>query len=242
MSGEARPSQYEIRQVFCMLKSAFDRIDFRKFAHVKYVLVIPIYMMIFVLEERYITAHYFVSYLPLDRLIPFWEGFVIPYVLWYPLMLGAGFYLFFKDAEGFKRYMLFIGCSFLLIVLFYAVFPNGQNLRPRVFTRDNILTDAVRSIYLRDTNTNVLPSLHVVGTLGAMFALLKCERLRVLWIKLFIVALSISICLSTVFIKQHSILDVFTGVPLAFAFYYVFYSYLPNRSRAVGIRDGKITV
>ncbi len=225
-----------------MLKSVFDKIDFGKFAHVKYMLVIPLYMIIFMLEERYITAHYFVSYLPLDRQIPFWESFVIPYVLWYPLMLGTGLYLFFRDAEGFKRYMLFIGFSFLLIVLFYAIFPNGQNLRPRVFIRDNILTDAVRLIYLRDTNTNVLPSLHVVGTLGATFALFKCKRLRAFWFKLFLVTLAIAICLSTVFIKQHSILDVFTGVPLAFAFYYLIYSYLPNRSRAVSIHEGKITV
>ncbi len=211
-----------------MLKSLIRKIDIKKYEHAKYILFIPIYMAIFILEERNITTHYFVSYIPLDDMIPFCEWFVIPYFCWYPLMLGTGLYLFFRDPEGFKNYMRFIGAGFLLIVLFYAFFPNGQNLRPSYFDRSNFLIDIVKWTYGRDTNTNVLPSLHVVGTMGAMFALMECKELRKTWIQIFNIILAISICASTVYIKQHSALDVFTGVPLSVVYYFAIYKLLPN--------------
>ena len=211
-----------------MLKSIIKKIDIRQYEHAKYMLFIPIYMAMFILEERYITTQYFVSYMPLDDMIPFCEWFVIPYFCWYPLMIGTGLYLFFKDPEGFKNYMLFIGAGFLLIVLFYAFFPNGQNLRPTSFARSNFLIDIVKWTYSRDTNTNVCPSLHVVGTMGAMFALLECPKIRKLWFKIFVVILAISICLSTCYIKQHSALDVVTGIPLGIIYYFAVYRWLPR--------------
>ncbi len=223
-----------------MLKSLLKRINLRKYEHAKYMLFIPIYMAIFLLEERNIISHYFVSYVPLDDMIPFCEWFVIPYFSWYPLMLGTGFYLFAKDPEGFKNYMIYIGAGFLLIVLFYALLPNGQNLRPTSFDRSNILIDVVKWTYGRDTNTNVLPSLHVVGTMGAMFALLESKSVRKLWFKFFIVILAISISLSTVYIKQHSILDVFTGVPLGFIYYFAIYKWVPNLRMAKETRSREV--
>ena len=211
-----------------MLKAKIENFDLKRYKHALYMLIIPLYMAIFMLEEKYITTDYYVSYLPLDDLIPFCEWFVIPYFLWYPLMLGTGAYLFLKDAEGFKNYMIYVGGGFLLIVIFYALVPNGQNLRPTRFENSNILTDIVKIIYGRDTNTNVCPSLHVVGTMGAMFALLKNEKLQKKWFQRFLVILTIFICLSTVYIKQHSILDVFTGVPLGFIYYFAVYKWLPD--------------
>ena len=225
-----------------MLKTIYKRLNLARYSHIKYMLFIPIYMTIFMLEEKLIIHHYFVSYLPLDSMIPFCEWFVIPYFMWYPLMLGTGVYLFIKDPEGFKNYMYFIGAGFLLIVLFYAVFPNGQNLRPHVFARSNVLIDIIKNLYQTDTNTNVLPSMHVVGTMGAMFALLKCKRLRKFWFRLFIVVVSISICLSTVYIKQHSILDLFTAVPLGFLYYYFVYKLIPDRQKSIQLRHKSLHI
>ncbi len=219
---------------FKMLHNSIKKIDLNRYQHAKYLLFIPLYMAIFWLEERYITSGYFVSYMRLDSYIPFNEWFVIPYVLWYPLMLGTGVYLFLKDVEGFKNYMIFIGVGFLLIVIFYAILPNGQNLRPRTFRNPNVLTDIVKLLYKRDTNTNVLPSLHVVGTLGAMFALMKTKALQKWWIHVLNVTLAISICVSTVFIKQHSALDVITAVPLSFVYYLAVYRWLPHLKERAG--------
>ena len=211
-----------------MLNSIKKSSYYKKYGHALYLLIIPLYMLIFSLEEKFIVTGYLVSYMPLDALIPFNEWFVIPYVLWYPLMIGTGVYLFLKDVEGFKNYLIYIGGGFLIVVLIYAIFPNGQDLRPTSFAHPNILTDAVKLLYSRDTNTNVCPSLHVVGTMGAMFALMKTKKLQKLWFQIFNVVLAIFISISTVYIKQHSILDVFAGVAFGFLYYFAVYSWLPN--------------
>lgn len=211
-----------------MFHSITKKLNIEKYAHAKYMLIIPLYMLIFCLEEKYIVSGYFVSHLPLDDLIPFNEWFVLPYILWYPLMLGTGAYLFFFDAKGFKQYMTYIGGGFLIIVLLYAAFPNGQNLRPTSFSNSNFLTGIVKNIYASDTNTNVCPSLHVVGTMGAMFALLKTERLQKWWLKTLDIFLATMISISTVFIKQHSVLDVFCGLIFGFLYYFAVYRLLPR--------------
>lgn len=48
-------------------------------------------------------------------------------------------------------------------MLIYLVFPTCQDLRPTQFARDNILTRFVAWFYNFDTNTNVCPSIHVLG-------------------------------------------------------------------------------
>ena len=55
---------------------------------------------------------------------------------------------------------MFSGMTIFLIIC--TVFPNGLNLRPEVFTRDNFCIELVKRIYQTDTPTNVLPSLHSV--------------------------------------------------------------------------------
>ena len=214
-----------------MIKSILKMLDIRQYEHAKYLLLIPIYLVIFWIEERVITTHYIVSYMPMDDRIPFISWFVIPYFLWYPLMIGAGTYLFFADPGVFKKFMLYIGIGLLIIVLIYALVPNGQNLRVKHFEKDNFFTDMVKWVYGRDTNTNVCPSIHVVSTLGAMFAFLECKKLHKWWFQTLNIVLAVLICLSTVFIKQHSILDVIIGVPLSVVYYFLFFKWVPNMGR-----------
>ena len=67
-----------------------------------------------------------------------------------------------------------------------------------------------------DTNTNVFPSVHVVGSIGAAWAVWDCSSLRRRrWPGIAATVLACLICLSTLFIKQHSLLDVAGGVVLS---------------------------
>ena len=88
-----------------------------------------------------------------------------------------------------------------------------QDLRPEVFPRDNILTDIVANLYSADTNTGVCPSLHVSISIGIASAWLKEKSAHWLF-KAFITAFSASVCLATVFIKQHSVVDFFVALPM----------------------------
>jgi membrane-associated phospholipid phosphatase len=77
--------------------------------------------------------------------------------------------------------------------------------------------------YEFDTNTNVFPSMHVTGALAVHFALWHDEKFgKPVWRVIFTI-ITASICASTVFLKQHSILDVFPALAISFVSYYLIY-------------------
>lgn len=125
--------------------------------HHWYLLIWLVYLTLFAIAEHVVTDNYWVSYLPLDDKIPFCRYFIIPYCLWHPLLFLMTLYLMFYDAEGLKRYMLYIGLGFGGSILFCLIFPNGQDLRPTEFAQHDLFTWLVQRICAADTNTNVLP-------------------------------------------------------------------------------------
>lgn len=182
----------------------------------KYLVWIPVYLLSFFLIERLPMPVYWATQLPLDGRIPFCEWFVIPYCLWYVLLAGTGAWLLFRDEAAFRRYMLFLAVTFFLSEAVWLLFPNGQDLRPAAMPRENPLTALVALLYRVDTNTNVFPSVHVVGSIGAALAVRDSQSAPGALCRGTAV-LAALICLSTVFIKQHSLLDVCGGLLLSWA-------------------------
>ena len=182
----------------------------------KYLLWLPLYLLLFFLLEQRPMDHYWATQIALDDLIPFCEWFAIPYCLWYPLLVGIGLYLFWKDSPAFRRYMIFLAVTFFASTLIWLLIPNGQDLRPLILPRDNILTRLMAGLYAIDTHTNVFPSVHVVGAVGAALAVWDCASLRQrTWLNVLISVLAVLICLSVVFVKQHGILDLLGGLALS---------------------------
>ncbi len=199
--------------------------------HLWYLLIVPVYLASFFIIEQIIDrdSNYWVSYLPLDDLIPFCEWFVIPYVLWYPFLASVGVYALLREPDVFKKYMTFIGVGFMSSIAVFALFPNGQDLRPAVMERDNVATQLMQAIYAADTNTNVLPSMHAVGSIGVACGVFHCKGLKnPLW-KIGAAAMAFLIICATVFTKQHSILDVFAAIPYAAVVYVVSFHLLHRK-------------
>jgi membrane-associated phospholipid phosphatase len=193
-----------------------SHLSLRQNWHYLLILFVPVYLTCFVLLEHFVTDNYWVSYCPLDDRIPFVPVFVIPYVLWFPYLFGTGLYLLVRDVPCFRRYLYFMMAALSSCLLFCALFPNGQDLRPTSFERDTIWTWAVGFIYAHDTNTNSIPSMHVVGALGATFAVFDSAKLR-RW-RCPAVILCVLVCAATVLIKQHSILDTLAGLAVSLVF------------------------
>ena len=82
----------------------------------------------------------------------FIEYFIVPYMLWFVFIAATFLYFFFTDVQGFYKLakISFAGMTIFLIIC--SVFPNGQDLRPVVFERDNIFcrcsSDAVSDRYV----------------------------------------------------------------------------------------------
>ena len=199
-----------------------------------YFLFIPGYLLCFFLMEALVPSGsaYWVSYCRLDDHIPFVECFVIPYVMWYPFLLVAGLGLLFRDVPEMKRYVWFMIAGFGFSMLFCVLFPNGQDLRPDSFAHDNFFTRLLARIYAADTNTNVLPSMHIIGCVAACIGVFRSAPLR-RW-RLPILLAAILICLSTVLVKQHSILDIFAGFAVCVPLWFVFYFRKPPSGRKNG--------
>ena len=149
----------------------------------------------------------------LDYKIPFLEIFVIPYVGWYLLIALSLLYFALYNVENFKRLQIFIIVTQVAAMIIYITFPNFQPLRPDVYPRDNFLTDIVALLQTADTNSNVCPSLHVAYSIGIASIWLK-EKDAKGWVKTAIVIFCILVCLSTAFIKQHSVIDGLVAIPV----------------------------
>ena len=149
----------------------------------------------------------------LDDVIPFCEWFLIPYVFWYALIVISLGYFLLYNVDSFKRLQTFIIVTQVVAMLIYILFPSRQDLRPTVFPRDNFLTQCVALLYSADTNTGVCPSLHVAYSIGIASVWLKEKKISKWW-KSFVLVAVILICLSTMFIKQHSAVDFFAALPV----------------------------
>ena len=82
----------------------------------------------------------------------------------------------------------------------------------------------IARLYQTDSPNNILPSIHVYNSLGAWFAIqnsrLTRERPHLRMASLVMTSL---IILSTMFIKQHSVIDVCLGTTLALFGHLLFY-------------------
>ena len=142
-----------------------------------------------------------------------------------------GLLSFFTDRKGFYKLCAFMFTGMTIFLIICTIFPNGLDLRPTVFPRDNIFTDAVKWLYQTDTSTNVLPSIHVFNSLAAAFAIGHSHALKKKkWVQPAAYVLATLIILSTMFLKQHSVTDVFAAMVLAGVIYP--FVYVPSSRKA----------
>ena len=185
-------------------------------ADLKLLLFWPLWFLLFTwLESREIGYH--IVECALDDQIPFLEIFVIPYYFWFVFIAGTLLYGLVYDRDCYRKMMAFIALTYLATAVIYILLPSQQVLRPTVFPRNNFLTRIVAGLYATDTNTNVCPSIHVIGSMAAVFAGWHSKAFSTpLWRFLFCFT-ALLICLSTVFLKQHSVLDSIPALVISFA-------------------------
>ena len=197
--------------------------------HMWWGLYLPVYLGGFFLIEHFITDNYWATQTFIDEYIPFCEYFVIPYDSWSFLLLALGLYLIVKDAEGFRRYMWTIMITFTTATVFCALVPNGQDLRPAVMEHHNIAAWLLQNTYALDTNTNVFPSVHVVGVIDAWFAIWHTRGLKKRAWRWSTAVYGVLVIASTMFIKQHAVIDVLAGLAVGFLGNYIVYGIIGRR-------------
>ena len=185
-----------------------------RFAHVRLLAGWIIYFCLYFVTENCIPASRFhVISCALDDWIPFHEGFLVIYCYWYLFLGGSLLWFFLYDIPSFKRLQVYLIVAQTIAMATYILYPSIQLLRPESFVRDNLLTRLMAFIYAFDTPTGVCPSCHVAFSVGAASAWCHRKGTRKAW-KAFAIVSTIAISLSTAFVKQHSVVDIFAAIPV----------------------------
>ena len=182
----------------------------KKIDKLSYIISLPILAIIYGFLN-YDSGRVFNVMTDIDRLIPFSKYFIVPYLLWIPFVIGMLVYFFFQDYLLYKKQLLIINVGALICFITYVFF---QTTVPRpVLTETDFFTNLVRLMYSWDNPYNALPSTHVLTSYSIIVGSQELSQRFAIPMKL-VKLMSIAIILSTVFLKQHTILDGIASIAI----------------------------
>lgn len=146
-----------------------------------------------------------------DDAIPFLSAFAVPYLLWYLFVFALLVLLCFKDRTTY--YGTLVAFQIGLIASYITFFFFQSTVARPELTSQDWTTSLVRFVYWSDQPYNCFPSIHVLTTYLIMRAVLS-SSIRNVALRAGTAVMSILIILSTLFIKQHVIVDAAGGILL----------------------------
>lgn len=163
-------------------------------------------------------------YVSIDAMIPFVSWFIIPYVYWFLFVAGTVAYFFFTNREDFYKCVAFLFIGMTVCLIAFTLYPTSFDHRPVSVEGNALCQFLVNFIYSADKNQNVCPSIHVYNSIGCAIAIMKSHRFQGhMGMNIFAVVSAVMITLSTMFVKQHSIIDAVMAGLLAIVLYILVY-------------------
>ena len=140
----------------------------------------------------------------LDDVIPLIPIFIIPYLGYFIFIISTIILLW--STKYINNFFITYIISYIIAGLFWYFLPNGVK-RPKIYKKD-IFSKLTALIYKYDDDTNGFPSAHIMASLICSYFLMIAfpEYLILIW------SINFLICISTVFVKQHYILDILGGI------------------------------
>lgn len=151
-----------------------------------------------------VRTHYFNVGFPFESSIPFIPFFIVGYTSVYIALIIT--YAVIDDYAVFKKAFIFFIVMASIHFLLFLLVP-VKITRPDVHDAQGVMNHLTYYYYLIDNPVNCFPSLHVSFPLAATIALWDYKRN---WAYL-ILAFTIFIAFSVIFVKQHYIMDVLAG-------------------------------
>ena len=166
----------------------------------------PIFQTILFVFVKLLQNNIYNVTLPIDNNIPYISSFVVFYIIWYLLLFLIPIMIYLYDKDRLKEYALvYIICSIISSVIFV--------LFPTTISRSSYITNSftdilVKFIYEYDTPAlNCFPSLHALESMLWIWYV-GCNNKFNKYIRIGVWVTCIGIILSTLFIKQHVIVDI----------------------------------
>lgn len=155
----------------------------------------------------------------IDDKIPFIPQFVHFYYIWYILLLLVPLLLLKYNKQAFNNYILTFITFITFVFMCYVAFPT--TLIRHTFEVNSLSTFIVDLVYKTDTPVyNLFPSAHCAYAFLFITTMLDTKEINKK-IKITIILISIGVILSTLFIKQHVIIDVIGALSIIPIYYFV---------------------
>ncbi len=168
--------------------------------------------------------------LPFDWSIPIVPAFSVPYLLYLPYLFFTVIYGILATAEW-KRIAVSVLIVQVAACIVYVVY---QTHVPRPSVPDDALFGwLLKFIYAYDKPYNTFPSLHAAQSVVCLY---WWRRLEVRWFPA-VGTLTVLILLSTVFLKQHVVVDVVAGAVLALGGLFAAERLLPRNPKSASLYD-----
>ena len=151
----------------------------------------------------------------IDEAAPFIPAFVFAYVSIYYISVVPAF--LFRSRWVLRRSIVAYTTMSVISFIIFLLFPVEMILRPELMEGSSFASWLLAMIYTVDHPYNCCPSLHVGLALMGAFTIDCVDKRfgRVAWLIAFLV------CISTIVIKQHYIIDVVVGYVVAYgSFWY----------------------
>ncbi|MBZ0271398.1 phosphatase PAP2 family protein [bacterium] len=165
----------------------------------------------------------------LDTRIPFIPEFVFIYVGLYPMYIYP--YLLVRDAQFFKEFTSAYITVMVICFSIFVLFPVSID-RPVIDPAESFTMWVLSLVYSADKPVNCFPSTHVAMTMMSALTIFEINRP---W-GLIAIFYALAIATSTLFVKQHYVLDVVVGIFIALMVYYVYYKQRIMRSLGKNFR------
>ena len=173
------------------------------------------YLGAFFFVEKTVREPVLMVHCFLDDRIPYCRYMLVFYLLWFPFIaFTILYYVLFESEDKVKVLIRQLAVPMTLTLVWYLLVPNGTDVRSQAVSGTDVFSLIMELLWKTDPPTNVCPSIHVFVTLLLNHAMhTTSARNRVLETVSSI--LCIGICASTLFLKQHSVIDVLAGIAVA---------------------------
>ena len=194
-----------------------------KMLYTFYIFFPPLFHTILYFLSKYVEREPYNITTSIDNKIPFIAWFIVFYCIWYLLLLAVPLIIYKYDKKILKRYAYtYLLCS-IISCFIYIAWPTTFN-RPIIESK-GLFNYIVKWIYSNDIPVvNCFPSFH--GVLSFMWLIYVGLNKNISKIIRFIISfISIGVVLSTMFVKQHSYIDLIGAFILVIFAYYIVYKF-----------------
>lgn len=156
-----------------------------------------------------LRGEYFSLYLPIELQVPFVPEFMLAYLSMYVLFAMPPFFLQVEELNALGKQLI---AGTILSGLIFILLPAKLGF-VRAVPEDGFFGPLYANLFSIDMPHNMVPSLHVVFSSLIIMAVAGAssrESNRVFWYGWLLV-----ICVSTLLVHQHHIIDVVAGLALA---------------------------